>query len=91
MIYLCGGVIMTSSLKGTDIYFEYANDNQICKSTTHLLRTTDLVSACIGDAGSRLSLSPSRSTFMETCFIMYKVLSQRLLHPEKWILHDDNQ
>jgi hypothetical protein len=32
----------------------------------------------------------SRSTFMETCFFMYKALSHRLFNPEEWILHDDN-
>jgi hypothetical protein len=35
-------------------------------------------------------LFASRLTFTETCFFVYKVHSHRLLHPQKWILHDDN-
>jgi hypothetical protein len=70
--------------------FEGTSDDQICKFTAFLLRTAVLGSVCVGGAGGFLSLLASRSTFMETCFFMYKVLSYRLLHPEKWILHDNN-
>jgi hypothetical protein len=81
---------VTSSHKGTDFYFNCASDSQICKFSALQLRTAVLGSACVGDAGGLLSLLASRSTFMEACFFMYKVLFHRLLHPEKWILHDDN-
>ena len=81
---------MTCSHKRADFYFECASDNVICKFTAFLLRTADLVSTCIGGAGGFLSLLSSISTFMETCFFMCTVLSPRLLHPEKWILHDDS-
>jgi len=90
MLYSCGGVVVTSSHKGSDFYFDCASDNQICKFTALRLRTAVLWSACVGDAGGFLSLLASRSTFIETCFFMYKVLCHRLLHPEEWILHDAN-
>ena len=82
MLYSCGGVV-TSSHMDIDFYFEGTSDNQICKFTALLLRTAVLGLACVGDAGGFLSLLASRSTFMETCFLMCKVLCHRLLHPEK--------
>jgi len=83
MLYSCGRVAVISSHKGSDFYFDCSSDNQICKFTALRLRTSVLESACVGDAGGFLSLLASRSTFMETCFFMYKVLSHRLLRPEE--------
>ena len=50
MLYSYGGVVVTSSHKGTDFYFDCAS-NQVCKFTALLLRTAVLGSACVGDAG----------------------------------------
>jgi hypothetical protein len=56
MLYSCGGVVVTSSHKVTEFYFDCTSDNQVCKFTALLLRSASLVSTCMGDAGGFLSL-----------------------------------
>jgi len=51
MLYSYGGLVVTSSHKGTDFYFDCASGNQICKFTALPLRTAVLGSACVDDAG----------------------------------------